>query len=104
MFCLVDYFGDQIVTSASTGITKVVNNVPSAFLDKVVYANNVTWNDRRRIPRLEPKMSAMMMDLLEKVSDPGDLLLDAFVDTLSEHCLLLFKQTRILGYKKNGCV
>jgi len=88
------------MTTPSTlpGFTNVMDNIPRVPVNEVVYTKDRADNGRRLKLRPEQKNVSWMMDLVQKFTKPGMLVLDPFAGTLSvaKACLSLNKHRRFI--------
>lgn len=103
----VDYIIVRDGASASPEFTNVVGNVPLIFDYEVLYRTNMSENGRRRLQRPEQKSVALLKDLVQKLSTPGDLVVVGFSETLStaKACLMPENHKIFVEYEKDSdCV
>lgn len=74
----VDYMGLQDGVNAHHFYTNVFTNVPRLHVDEVVYEDGLSQNGRSRLVRAEQKIDVLAINVLQKLSKPVQLPLDAF--------------------------
>lgn len=79
----VNYMSDRVLPCTHPGYTNAVDNVPRVPPHEVVYSNLATEGGRRRMIRPEQKPVALLMDIINKFTSPGMLVLDCFAGTCS---------------------
>lgn len=78
MLKCVDYMGMLDAVSAPQGFRNVAKNVSRLLVDEVVYRDELSGNGRRWMMPPEQKSFVLMRDIVHKIYQPGQLLLDPF--------------------------
>lgn len=95
----VDYSRGGYITSSLPGWTDTIDNIPRLTTSEKIYTDKLCPHNKRPLMlRPEQKSEALMMTLVEKYSQPGDLVFDPFGGALTtgRACLLLNKHRRCI--------